>query len=131
LKVDSVSIKGSKVVVKLASGRRLPTYRIKVTPHCKNVASWWSTKGDVLKIDDDIAGNKRYVKSLVVHEVVEEQIVRSLPKKMPANVKNILAHKQATEIERDFHIRKLGGMKSWVKYSREVNRVAKKEGNTQ
>lgn len=121
----SVRIHGKKVYVRL-NGKQLPVYKIRIISHEPHVASWASTKGKVIRMDDDIVRNKDWVKSLAIHEICEEALARNKYMNYSPQVRNKKAHEEAQKIERKYHIERFG-KKSWKAYSKLVNKVWKKE----
>ena len=125
IKVKKVTLKGNKVKIDL--GNRVLIAKIKVEPHIENVGHWLGTHGKVIEIDNDIASNPKYEKSVALHEVVEEAEFRSLPSGIPSGERQHQAHIIATRIERTYFLKYLGNEKEWRNYSSKVSKIHKKE----
>jgi hypothetical protein len=128
IKVKKVTLKGSKVKIDL--GNRVLTAKIKIEPHVLNTASWFHTIGKEIRVDNDLASNKVYLRSLALHEIIEERVYRDVYKGLPSKERQEKSHNFAEKIERDYFISHWG-RDEWQKYMRKVNRVYKIENKKQ
>lgn len=92
--------------------------RVKILPHVKMVASW-NPHGNEIYFDDDMP--RKYFIPLGVHESIEKYLYEKY-----GIDPLIQGHELADEIEKRWFIPRYGE-KEWEAYSREVERVYRKE----
>lgn len=122
-RVIDVNITGKTATVTFSDGCIIKR-AIKFIKHYPIVAHWgrqsWEDSTG-LKIDADMANNKHYLETVIVHEVAEERFWDTNSWKDSYTVRN--AHAQSIRMEREYHI-KMFGQDSYVKYKREVDQIA-------
>lgn len=125
--VSKAYIKNGRIFVFL-NNYKLPSKQIKIVKSCPYVGQHHYGAGKRVFLDDDIVVKERWQLSIAVHETCE----RWLQDTFFSSESNIEAypkiHPIAEKLEKDWHIRKFG-MKSWNRYSKEVDRVYDKENS--
>jgi hypothetical protein len=123
MRVTGVSIKNNTATVYLY-GKALPKHRVKIEESVPNVASWKNgiEMKNIIRIDDDIAKTKRWIKSLIVHELVEKWLMYYSIWKLPYHI----AHEIAEHVEKKWFVENYG-KEEWKEYMKRVDEVWEKE----